>query len=65
MWASAPTLSDLICSYKTLVSKAAGNTVFQRSFYDYVIRDDNDYLRIWKYIDENPVKLVDDEIFTP
>jgi len=27
--------------------------IWQKSFYDHIIRDENEYLRIWKYIDEN------------
>jgi len=65
MWASAPTVSDRVRSFKILVSKAAGKTVFQRSFYDHVIRDDNDYLGIWKYIDSNPSKWAEDKFYTP
>ena len=35
--------------------------VWQRNYHDHIIRDENDYLRIWKYIDENPIKWADDE----
>ena len=32
----------------------AGEKVFQRSFYDHVVRNRNDYNEIYKYIEENP-----------
>ena len=37
--------------------------VWQRSFYEHIIRNEDDYLRIWKYIDENPAKWIEDEYF--
>jgi len=30
--------------------------LFQRSFHDHVIRSEKEYQKIWKYIDENPIK---------
>ena len=34
--------------------------IWQRSFYDHIIRDENDYLKIWNYIDTNPQKWNED-----
>ena len=66
MWASAPTqsLSSRIRSFKTLVSKEIGRSLWQRSYYDHVIRNEADYLRIWQYIDENPAKWTEDEYYS-
>ena len=44
-------------------TKEIGVSVFQRSYYDHIIRDENDYLIKWQYIDENPLKWHDDEMF--
>ena len=65
LWASAPTqsVSDRIRSFKTLVSKQIGVSIWQRSFYDHVIRNKEDYLHIWKYIDDNPAKWAEDEYY--
>lgn len=52
----APTLSRVIQQFKGAVSKQAGFPVWQKSFYDHIIRDENDYLEIWDYIDTNPAK---------
>lgn len=30
--------------------------LWQRSYYDHVIRNEQDYLETWKYIEENPLK---------
>ena len=63
--ASAPTqsVSDRIRSFKTLVSKQIGVSIWQRSFYDHVIRNKEDYLHIWRYIDDNPAKWAEDEYY--
>ena len=37
--------------------------IFQRSFYDHVIRDEQDYLKIWNYIDTNPAKWQEDKYY--
>ena len=62
MWASSPTksISTIVRSFKTLVTKEIGKSIFQRSFYDHVIRDEKDYQKIWEYIDTNPIKWADD-----
>ena len=60
--ASSPTQSipQLIRSFKTLVTKDLGSSVFQRSFHDHIIRNKHDYDRIWEYIDTNPIKWKND-----
>ena len=59
---SAPTLSTIIGSMKRWVSKQAGFPIWQKSFYDTIIRNEKMYLEIWKYIDENPLHVDEDII---
>ena len=35
--------------------------LWQRGYYDHIIRCETDYLRIWQYVDENPVRWTEDE----
>ena len=58
MWASAPTkhLSSIVRSIKTLTTKEIGVSIFQRSYYDHIIRNPQDYDEIWRYIENNPLK---------
>lgn len=65
MWASTPTqsISDRVRSLKTLVSKKIGVSIWQRSFYDHVIRSEKDYLGIRQYIDDNPAGWAEDEYY--
>ena len=60
MWASTPTnkIASIVRSIKTLTTKEIGESIFQRSYYDHVIRNQRDYDEIWQYIDNNPRKWV-------
>ena len=49
-------LTRFVAAFKKYTNKACGFSVWQRSFHDRVIRDDNDYRLHWRYIDENPKK---------
>ena len=37
--------------------------LWQRNYYEHIIRDQNDYLTKWNYIDTNPTRWEDDEYF--
>ena len=37
--------------------------IWQRGFYDHVVRNDDDYDAIWQYIDENPIKWELDKFY--
>lgn len=65
MWASAPTgsIPTLVRSFKTLVTKSVGRSVFQRSYHDHVIRNEQDYRDVWQYIDNNPLRWRDDVLY--
>jgi REP element-mobilizing transposase RayT len=58
MWASTPTkrLASVIRSIKVLITKEIGEAVFQRSYYDHIIRNQQDYDEVWEYIENNPRK---------
>ena len=53
---AAPTVPKIIAAYKASVSRRWGTPVWQRSFYDHVIRNRQDYEEIWQYIANNPQK---------
>ena len=56
----APTLSRVMKQLKGIVTKRAGFPLWQKSFHDHVIRKGADYLRVWDYIDTNPLKWRED-----
>jgi putative transposase len=52
-------VSDIVWSLKRSVTRKSGyegGTLWQRSFYDRIIRDYNEYVEIANYIADNPVK---------
>ena len=61
--ASAPTVSDAIGALKRLVNRRLGHDIWQRSFHEHVIRNEQDYREIWEYIDANPVKWAEDRYY--
>jgi len=65
MRASTPTMtiSSMIRSFKTLVTKEIGENIWQRSFYDHIIRGDEDFKGIWEYIESNPINWEKDEFY--
>jgi len=61
-----PTLSDIICSFKSLTTRlCGGGKIFQSSFHDHIIRDERDFLQIWQYIDTNHLKWQGDFFYIP
>ena len=60
---TAPTISTAVRLMKGAVSKQAGFSVWQKGFYDHVIRNENDYRDIWNYIEDNPGKWAEDKLY--
>ena len=60
---AAPTISTVVNQMKGVISKRAGFSVWQKGFYDHVIRNDNDYRDIWNYIEGNPGKWTEDKLY--
>ncbi len=54
---AAPTISTVVGSMKRWVSIQLGYSIWQKSFIDRVIRNDDGYLAVWEYIENNPIKL--------
>ncbi len=57
-------LSRIIQQFKGAVSKKAGRPLWQKGFYESVIRSEQHLLDTWQYIVENPRKWADDEYYT-
>ena len=53
-------IPHFVSTMKRFCFAEAGCKYLQRSYHDHVIRNQMDYLRIWEYIDTNPVKWKDD-----
>ena len=58
------TISTVIGQMKRYVSRQLGDSVWQRSFHDHVIRNSDDYTEISKYISENPLRWKYDKLYS-
>lgn len=70
------TVSEYVQRFKTLTTKLYidgvkkgiylpfNKKLWQKSFYDHIIRDENDYLNHWRYIEENPMRWYEDRYWT-
>jgi REP element-mobilizing transposase RayT len=64
-----PTIMDIVCAYKSLTTieckkNGLSDKLFQSSFFEHVVRGREDYNEIRKYIYENPVHWVYDELYS-
>lgn len=58
-------VTDVVRIFKSLTTRLCkvGPMIFQRSFYDHIIRNDTDYSRILNYINNNPSKWEEDSLY--
>ena len=59
----APTVSRMVQQFKGAVTKQLGSKIWQKSFHDHIVRDEQDYLALWQYIDGNPSKWQEDRYY--
>ena len=57
-------IPNIIKSFKSFTSKEIGKNIFQRSFYDHIIRNRDEYMKIWQYITDNPINWNKDIYFS-
>jgi hypothetical protein len=62
----AGSIPTIVRTYKAAVTRdigrrvAGGRTIWQREFFDHVIREDEDWRRIHLYIETNPANWTED-----
>lgn len=61
-----PSLSTIVGLFKMGVTREVRKTrpglkVWQRSFYDHICRDEEDYSRHWNYIENNALNWIEDK----
>jgi len=66
----APTLPEIVRALKTFsarrineIRKTTGIPVWQRNYYEHIIRDDESYYQISEYIKNNPAHWVEDDYY--
>ena len=58
-------IPHFVSTLKRFCNRDIGRNIFQRSYHDHVIRDEQDYQKIWAYIDNNPARWQEDCFYTP
>ena len=53
---SAPSLAEIVRQFKGAVTKCAGYPIWQKNYYEHVIRGSKDANSIMRYIMENPLR---------
>ena len=62
-WFKTMTTNEYIRGVKTLDWPPFNKKLWQRNYYEHIIRDQQSYLRISEYIRNNPAKWQDDKFF--
>ena len=63
MGASGPTVPQVVKGLKGLTTRELGRTIWQSGYHEHIIRDDNDFLNHWTYIETNPARWTQDEYY--
>lgn len=56
-------ISKIIQQLKGKITKEIGYSIWQKLFYEHVIRNEKEYLKIKEYIINNPINWEKDEYF--
>jgi putative transposase len=59
------TVPKNVAAFKRFTNKDTAQKLWQDGYYDHIIRDENDYLIRWNYIDTNPARWHDDDYYSP
>ena len=61
---------DVMRVFKSLTTRrwnqwngTQGRPLWQASYHDHIIRDDNDFLNHWSYLNNNPARWAEDEYY--
>ena len=58
-----PPLQSIIGQLKSYTTNKYGKQLWQRSYYDHIIRNEEDYLNVWEYINNNAKKWTEDKYY--
>ena len=53
-------IPQFVSSLKRFTNRETGEKLWQTSYHDHVIRDDNDFLEHWNYLVSNPARWAED-----
>ena len=56
-------IPHIVSTFKRFVNKEVEKDIFQRSYIDHIIRNEEDYINHLKYIEDNVFKWQEDELY--
>jgi len=62
-WFKTMTTNEYIRGVKSGIYSPFNKRIWQRGYYEHIIRDKAEYQNKWQYIDENPAKWAEDDYF--
>ena len=57
-------IPKFVASLKRFTNRRTGIDLWQTSYYDHIIRDDLDFVKRWRYIDNNPSAWMEDDYYS-
>ncbi|MCL2563291.1 MAG: hypothetical protein FWE08_04575 [Oscillospiraceae bacterium] len=63
-WFKTMTTNEYIRGVKSDLFPPFNKRIWQRNYYERIIRGEIDYQHVWQYINENPAKWAEDEYFS-
>ena len=60
---TAPTISRIVQQFKGSISKQVGFPLWQKLFYEHIIRNQEEYEKTYEYIQTNPLKWEEDKYY--
>jgi REP element-mobilizing transposase RayT len=65
MKSTSQTIGAIVRGFKGAVSRQLEYSVWQRNYYEHIIRTDESYRHISNYIENNPTKWQSDKLYSP
>ena len=62
-WYKTMTTNGYMRAVRTGILPLFEKKIWQRGYYEHIIRNDRDYQDVWNYIDQNPARWAEDEYF--
>lgn len=58
-------IAKFVGTFKRFCNRQYGENIWQNRSYDHIIRDEADFLKHVQYIDQNPARWTEDELYIP
>lgn len=65
MKSPSKTVGAIVRGFKGAISRQLGYSIWQRNYYEHIIRTDASYRHISNYIENNPTKWQSDKLYSP